>query len=224
MRHGKSGRKFNMDSTQRTAMLRGLAVALFRYEQIRTTITKAKEVRKLAERTITLGTRCGELLTKEHGDLSGEEKARLVHAKRMARSALGVNPAWKSAEEKAELKEDALNAEGPKRAEARDSVDVIDWLFTVIAPRYLGRPGGYTRIIREAKVRAGDAAPMAVIALVADEPPAPPPKAEAKGKGGKAKSAPEAKGDTKKKGGKAAKAEAPAEKPKKAKKKKGDDD
>ena len=43
-------------------------------------------------------------------------------------------------------------------------------LFKEIGPRYQGRPGGYTRIYKLAKVRQGDAAPMAVIALLgADE-------------------------------------------------------
>ena len=48
--------------------------------------------------------------------------------------------------------------------------DVCFKLFHEIGPRYAGRPGGYTRIYKLAKVRQGDAAPMAVIALLgADE-------------------------------------------------------
>jgi large subunit ribosomal protein L17 len=48
--------------------------------------------------------------------------------------------------------------------------DVAFKLFKEIGPRYEGRPGGYTRIFKLAKVRQGDAAPMAVIALLgADE-------------------------------------------------------
>src|SRR5262249_62347545 len=50
------------------------------------------------------------------------------------------------------------------------SKDVTFKLFNEIGPRYQGRPGGYTRIYKLAKVRQGDAAPMAVIALLgADE-------------------------------------------------------
>jgi len=42
-------------------------------------------------------------------------------------------------------------------------------LFEEIGPRYANRPGGYTRIYKLAKVRQGDAAPMAVIALLGEE-------------------------------------------------------
>jgi len=50
------------------------------------------------------------------------------------------------------------------------SKDVAYKLFHEVGPRYKDRPGGYTRIYKLAKVRQGDAAPMAVIALLgADE-------------------------------------------------------
>jgi large subunit ribosomal protein L17 len=48
------------------------------------------------------------------------------------------------------------------------SRDVTFKLFNEIGPRYQGRPGGYTRIYKLAKVRQGDAAPMAVIALLGE--------------------------------------------------------
>lgn len=54
MRHLKSGRKLNRTSAHRQAMLRNMAAALFRYEQIRTTLPKAKELRRVAEPLITL--------------------------------------------------------------------------------------------------------------------------------------------------------------------------
>ena len=46
--------------------------------------------------------------------------------------------------------------------------DVAFKLFKEIGPRYAGRPGGYTRIFKMAKVRQGDAAPMGVIALLGE--------------------------------------------------------
>ena len=55
MRHRKSGRKLNRTSSHRSAMLRNMAVSLFRHEQIRTTLPKAKELRRVAEPLITLG-------------------------------------------------------------------------------------------------------------------------------------------------------------------------
>ncbi len=54
MRHAKSGRKLNVTSSHRTAMLRNMAASLFRHEQIRTTLPKAKELRRVAEPLITL--------------------------------------------------------------------------------------------------------------------------------------------------------------------------
>jgi large subunit ribosomal protein L17 len=57
MRHLKSGRKLNRTSAHRKAMLRNMTVSLFRHEQIRTTLPKAKELRRVAEPLITLGKR-----------------------------------------------------------------------------------------------------------------------------------------------------------------------
>ncbi len=54
MRHHNSGRKFNRTSSHREAMFRNMAVSLFRYEQITTTLPKAKELRRVAEPLITL--------------------------------------------------------------------------------------------------------------------------------------------------------------------------
>jgi len=55
MHHRKSGRKLNRTSSHRQAMLRNMAVSLLRHEQIRTTLPKAKELRRVAEPLITLG-------------------------------------------------------------------------------------------------------------------------------------------------------------------------
>ncbi len=54
MRHRVSGRHLNRTSSHRSAMMRNMAVSLFRYECIRTTVPKAKELRRLAEPLITL--------------------------------------------------------------------------------------------------------------------------------------------------------------------------
>ncbi|MDF1822440.1 MAG: 50S ribosomal protein L17 [Alcanivoracaceae bacterium] len=54
MRHRKSGRKFNRNSAHRQAMLRNMAVSLFEHEAIKTTLPKAKELRRVAEPLITL--------------------------------------------------------------------------------------------------------------------------------------------------------------------------
>lgn len=70
MRHRVDGRLFGRTANQRKALLRGLVKALFEHERIETTLVKAKEVRRVAEKIITLGIK---------GDL---------HAKRLAFSYL----------------------------------------------------------------------------------------------------------------------------------------
>jgi large subunit ribosomal protein L17 len=116
MRHGHSGRKLQRKSGHRAALLRNLAAALIKHEQILTTTPKAKELRPYVEKLITLAKR---------GGLSN---------RRLALGRLG---------DETQLKK----------------------LFEVLAERYAGREGGYTRIIK-AGFRQSDAAPMAVIELV----------------------------------------------------------
>jgi len=71
MRHRNAGRKLNRTATHRSALFASLAVALFKHEQIATTLPKAKELRRVADRLITLAKR---------GDL---------HARRLAYSRIG---------------------------------------------------------------------------------------------------------------------------------------
>ncbi len=57
MRHGTAGRQFGRNSGHRKALLRTLVTSLLRHERIETTVAKAKEIRPLAEKMITLGKR-----------------------------------------------------------------------------------------------------------------------------------------------------------------------
>ena len=57
MRHRLSGRKLNRTSAHRKAMFKNMAAALIKHEQIRTTLPKAKELRPIVDRLITLGKR-----------------------------------------------------------------------------------------------------------------------------------------------------------------------
>jgi len=57
MRHGFSGRRLNRTSSHRKAMLSNMAVSLLTHEQITTTLPKAKEIRRVADRMVTLGKR-----------------------------------------------------------------------------------------------------------------------------------------------------------------------
>ena len=185
MRHQRAGVHLSRTSAHRKALFSNLVAALLTNERIRTTDAKAKETRRLAERTITWARRVGDVLTKKPDRRSPEESARVVHAVRMARRVV------------------------------RDRGAVLK-LFDELAPRYLARRGGYTRIVKLGQ-RPGDAAPMSLLELIpedgtsgaheASEP-------ETKEKGGKAgKGAPKAEAAAK--GGAKAKAKAPekAEKP-----------
>lgn len=57
MRHGMSGRKLNRTSSHRKAMFANMAAALVKHEQIKTTLPKAKEMRAIVDKLITLGKR-----------------------------------------------------------------------------------------------------------------------------------------------------------------------
>ena len=57
MRHGNSGRKLNRTASHRKAMFANMSAALIKHEQIVTTLTKAKELRPIVEKLITLGKR-----------------------------------------------------------------------------------------------------------------------------------------------------------------------
>lgn len=121
MRHQKSGRKFSRTSAHREAMFKNMAASLFKHELIKTTLPKAKELRRVAEPLITLA------------------KVDSVANRRLAFARLRDNEA-------------------------------VGNLFTILGPRYAGRPGGYLRLLK-CGFRAGDNAPMAYVELV-DRPSA----------------------------------------------------
>jgi len=198
MRHRKAGVRLSRTSAHRQALFSNLVAALLTHERIRTTDAKAKETRRLAERTITWARRVGDVLSKKADRRSTEESARVVHAVRMARRVV------------------------------RDRGAVLK-LFDELAPRFLGRRGGYTRIVKLGQ-RPGDAAPMSLLELMPEDgggaAPAPTPgkgeapaaKGKGKEKGASSSAAPETAAP--KKGGAKGEAKAAAAKPApKAKKK-----
>jgi large subunit ribosomal protein L17 len=113
MRHRKAGRKFSRSSAHRRAMFRNILTSLVMEERITTTDSKAKEVKRLADKLITIA---------KKGDL---------HSRRRAISKLG-------------------------------SKDAVAKLFDNLGPRFKGRAGGYTRILKVG-TRLGDAAPMSIL-------------------------------------------------------------
>jgi large subunit ribosomal protein L17 len=163
MRHQRAGVHLSRTSAHRKALFSNLIAALFTNERIRTTDAKAKETRRLAERTITWARRVGDVLGKKPERRTTEESARVVHAVRMARRIV------------------------------RDRGAVLK-LFDELAPRYSGRHGGYTRIVKLVQ-RPGDAASMSLLELMPEDG-ASAPKTEGKA-GSKSTGAPEGKGAAK---------------------------
>ena len=121
MRHGHGLRKLNRTTSHRLAMLRNMMNSLIEHEAIKTTVPKAKELRRVIEPMITLA-----------------KEATLAN-RRLAFDRL------------------------------RDRDSVIK-LFNDLGPRFIARPGGYTRILKMG-FRVGDNAPMALVELV-DRPAA----------------------------------------------------
>ena len=127
MRHHRRGRKLGRDAAHRDALLMNLAGALIEHGRIRTTLTKAKEVRPYVEKLVT------------------QARVDSLHSRRTV------------------MKKLRMHDKASKRAEGE--LPVVKKLFDEIAPRFVDRPGGYTRIVKLGH-RPGDAAEMAFIEFV----------------------------------------------------------
>ncbi len=139
MRHRLHGRRLSRDSAHRKALRKNMISDLITHEQILTTQAKARMLRPAAEKVITLAKR---------GVASGvENPAAEVHARRLASTRVAR---YRTVED-----EDGSDYD----------IDIVQKLFSEIAPRYANRPGGYTRMIKIGK-RPGDNAEMAVLMLV----------------------------------------------------------
>lgn len=88
MRHRKAGRKLGRNSSHRKALFSNMVASLVTHERIETTEAKAKELSRIAERTINWGTKVSDLQKKGRDKLSQEERAKIVHARRMAKRVL----------------------------------------------------------------------------------------------------------------------------------------
>lgn len=117
MRHQKSGRKLGRVGEHRRALFRNQLRSLVIHERIVTTLPKAKELRPIAERMVTLA-----------------KDSESVHARRMAGRWI-------------------------------EDRSLVKRLFTEIGPRFVNRPGGYTRIVKLGP-RRGDGAELAILEFV----------------------------------------------------------
>lgn len=171
MRHRKRGRVLGRSPSHRKAMLKNMASALFLTERettdleenapkvtgrIVTTLHKAKEVRPLVERCITIARRS------------------LVHSAKAAEHGTNAkrnSDEWRAWRKSAEWRAWAT-AMAPVVAARRQCLQLLGdkqavrILFAEIGPRFADRNGGYTRILRLAKPRLGDAGVRAILEFV----------------------------------------------------------
>lgn len=172
MRHGRAGYRLGRTSTHRTSTLRNIAAGLFEHGQVVTTIPKAKAVRPMVEKIVTLAKR---------GDL---------HARRMVVAKLGgdrrgfdwlylpkgADDATKDHVEKQreftraffDLPESSA-VERNRYGELRKAPRLVKHIFDHVAPRFRDRPGGYTRIVKLGRRRIGDGTELCVIQFVGAE-------------------------------------------------------
>ena len=171
MRHRRKGRVLGRSPSHQRALLRNLASALMLTEReaetgevgapkvagrIITTVAKAKEVRPLVERCITIAKRGLVSLDKarEYGTTADRDSAEWKKWRtsgQWSQWAQAISPAVAARRRVVQLL-------GDKQA-ARI-------VFEKIAPRYVDRPGGYTRILKLATPRLGDAGPRALLEFV----------------------------------------------------------
>ena len=88
MRHQKSGRKFSRPSAHRNAMFSNMLASLVMHERIETTEPKAKELRSLADKTISWGKSVADVTSKPRDKRTDADKQRIVHAIRQAKRVL----------------------------------------------------------------------------------------------------------------------------------------
>lgn len=95
MRHRKSGRQLNRNSSHRKAMFSNMVSSLITNGRIETTEAKAMELRGIAERTINWSVKVNDLCAKDVQSLSRDERLKVMHAKREAGKVLKDHTALK---------------------------------------------------------------------------------------------------------------------------------
>ncbi len=174
MRHAVAGRKLNRTASHRVALRRNLVQSLIEHGQIRTTLIKAREVRAFAEKLVSLGL---------DGSLAARQRAIALLGDRAIIPAANRGEYDRMSDAK---RDKVLRSRSGRRYRAsttRPGVpftadSVIHKLFAELAPQMKKRNeargccGGYTRIIKTAQRRLGDAGELAILRWVtADDKP-----------------------------------------------------
>ncbi len=170
MRHRRRGRKLGRNPKHQRALLRNLASALILTERdaelddnqpkvkgrIVTTLPKAKEVRPLVERCVTIARRS--LPHQEAADQLEPDAERNSQEWR----------SWPQSEQWTEWNQAIAPVVAARRRVLKllGDKEAVKILFDEIASRFADRPGGYTRVLRLAKPRLGDAGIQAILEFV----------------------------------------------------------
>jgi large subunit ribosomal protein L17 len=172
-----SHRKLGRASDQRIAILRNLTTAFILHGKIETTVARAKEVSKISEKLITQAIRERENFTSKEVTVSTaklDSKGKKVLVSKTSKNGVKYDVVDR------EIKKKMVQVDSPSRLAARknmaywlrkshdedeNTVNPVNQLFEQIAPKYVGRNGGYTRIIKIG-ARRGDASEMAILELV----------------------------------------------------------
>ncbi|MCU6747473.1 MULTISPECIES: bL17 family ribosomal protein [Lachnospiraceae] len=174
-------RKLGRTSSQRKALLRNQVTALLNHGKIITTEAKAKEIRKIAEGLIAMAVKEKDnfdevtvMAKVARKDKDGKRVKEVVDGKRVTVYDEVEKKIKKDQPSRLHARREMLKvlypvkevpAAGAGRKKNTKNVDLVDKLFTEIAPKYADRNGGYTRIVKIGQ-RKGDAAMEVLIELV----------------------------------------------------------
>ena len=174
-------RKLGRTSSQRKAMLRTLATQLLYHGKITTTVTRAKEVRGMAEKLITLAVKEKdnyESITVTAKVPQKDKDGKRIKAVENGRKVTVYSEVEKSIKKDSPTRLAARRkilsvlypvtstpADGRRKRSASKPVDMAGMLFDKWGNRYAGRNGGYTRMVKIGP-RRGDAAEMVLLELI----------------------------------------------------------
>lgn len=168
MRHRVQHRKFNRTTSHRRALLRNLAQSMIEHGQVKTTVQKAKDLRPVIERLVTLA---------KSANAGSITARRQIHRIMDDRSIIPVDRRGEYEDMAMSARRQALRARSGRRHRtgsprgklAFTGQSVVHRLLNDVAPKYDDRPGGYTRIIKLAQRRIGDGGYQAILQFVGDE-------------------------------------------------------
>ncbi len=170
-------RKLGRASDVRLSMLKGMVTELILAGRVETTEARAKEVKRIAEKLITLAIKEKDNFTTKSVKTSAAKKD--SKGRKVLVSKTSKNGNKYDVVERTES-EEMVQVDAPSRLAARkelikwlrkghdakgNTVNPVDHIFATVAPKYAGRTGGYCRIIKLG-ARRGDATEMALLELI----------------------------------------------------------